>query len=384
LSGGAVDLSPVYSVSGGTAGYTISGTILSYTNFGRVTIAILLSGENYSNSILRGADISINRATLSLTASGAPLLLSTYSALNKTVDLTQISLSGGAVDLTPVYSVSGSTGGYSISGSILTYQNRGRFPIAVSISGGVNYTNNVKIGIDISVNQAELLDLSISGEPRISTYTLSNKKVDLKSVLTLSGGAPDVSAVYTVSGGTGLVFSISGSILTYVNVGNYPIIVSMSGGTNYSNNKFVKTDISVNQARQADLTISGIPGLSTYTASNKTVNLPSKISLSGGAADLSASVRYSIVNDSGLNYSISGTTLTYQNVGKYPVIVSISGGTNYFNDVSAATDISVNRASLLPLSISGTPNTKTYTFANKIIDLTTVFTLSGGDRKSVV
>jgi hypothetical protein len=377
LSGGAVDLSPVYSVSGGTAGYTISGTILSYTNFGRVTIAILLSGENYSNSILRGADISINRATLSLTASGAPLLLSTYSALNKTVDLTQISLSGGAVDLTPVYSVSGGTG-YSISGSILTYQNRGRFPIAVSISGGVNYTNNVKIGIDISVNQAELLDLSISGEPRISTYTLSNKKVDLTSVLTLSGGAPDISAVYTISGGTGLVFSISGSILTYVNAGLYPIIVSMSGGTNYSNNKFVKTDISVNQARQDDLTISGIPGLSTYTLSNKTVNLPSKISLSGGAADLSPI--YTAASSTDFTYSISGTTLYYQNAGSYPVIVSISGGTNYFNDVSAVTDISVNRSSLLPLSISGTPNTKTYTFENKVIDLTTVFTLNGGAK----
>jgi hypothetical protein len=377
LSGGAVDLLPVYSVSGGTAGYTISGTILSYTNFGRVTIAISLSGGiNYSNSILRGADISINKATISLTASGAPLLLSTYSALNKTVDLTQISLSGGAVDLTPVYSVSGSTGGYSISGSILTYQNRGRFPIAVSISGGVNYTNNVKIGIDISVNQSELLDLSISGEPRISTYTPSNKTVDLSSVLTLSGGAPDISAVYTISGGTGLVFSISGSILTYVNAGLYPIIVSMSGGTNYSNNKFVKTDISVNQATQADLTISGIPGLSTYTLSNKTVNLPSKISLSGGAADLSPIYTASSTTD--FTYSISGTTLTYQNAGSYPVIVSISGGTNYFNDVSAATDISVNRSSLLPLSISGTPNPKTYSYPLKVIDLTTVFTLSGG------
>jgi uncharacterized protein YjbI with pentapeptide repeats len=370
---------PVYSVSGGTAGYTISGTILSYTNFGRVTIAISLSGGiNYSNSILRGADISINRATLSLTASGAPLLLSTYSALNKTVDLTQISLSGGAVDLSPVYSVSGSTGGYSISGSILTYQNRGRFPIAVSISGGVNYTNNVKIGIDISVNQAELLDLSVSGDPVISTYTLSNKTVDLTSVLTLSGGAPDISAVYTVSGGTGLVFSISGSILTYVNVGNYPIIVSMSGGTNYSNNKFVMTDISVNQARQDDLTISGIPGLSTYTLSNKTVNLPSKISLSGGAADLSPI--YTAASSTDFTYSVSGTTLTYQNAGSYPVIVSISGGTNYWNDVSAATDISVNQSSLLPLSISGTPTTKTYTFENKVIDLTTVFTLSGGAK----
>jgi len=379
LSGGAADVSPVYSVSGSAGGYTISGTTLYYTNAGKFPIKISISGGKNYNDVQVGTDISINKATLSLTASGAPLLLSTYSALNKTVDLTQISLSGGAADISPVYSVSGGTGGYSISGSILTYQNRGKFPIAVSMSGS-NYTNTVKVGIDISVNQAELLDLSISGDPVISTYTLSNKTVDLKTVLTLSGGAPDISAVYTISGGTGLVFSISGSTLTYVNAGLYPIIVSMSGGTNYSNDKFVKTDISVNQATQADLTISGIPGLSTYTLSNKTVNLPSKISLSGGAADLSASVRYSIVSDSGLNYSISGTTLYYQNAGSYPVIVSISGGTNYWNDVSAATDISVNRSSLLPLSISGTPNPKTYTFGNKVIDLTTVFTLSGGAK----
>jgi hypothetical protein len=384
LSGGAQDISAVYSISGDKE-FSISGSTLYYKDVGTYPIIVSMSGgKNYRNDVFVKTDISVNQSTLlDLSISGEPRITE-YNLLNKSVDLTSVlTLSGGAQDISAVYTISGETGlVFSISGSTLYYQDVGLYPIVVSMSGGKNYSNNVQVKTDISVNQSVLLDLSISGEPTPSEYNLLNKSVDLTRVLTLSGGAQDISAVYTISGDK--EFSISGSTLYYKDVGLYPIIVSMSGGKNYSNNVQVKTDISVNQSTLLDLTISGAPGISTYTLFNKTVDLRSVLNLSGGAQDISAV--YTISGGTGLEFSISGSTLYYNDVGSYPIIVSMSGGKNYSNDVSVKTDISVNQAVQPPISVSGKPEPRTYTLSNKKVDLTTVLTLSGGapDLRSTV
>jgi hypothetical protein len=371
LSGGAADLTPIYTVSSTTDfTYSISGTYLAYETVGTYPLIVSMSkGKNYLNDVQVETEIEITKPRLpDLFVVGTPEPV-TYNLFSKTVDLLSIvTLSGGAEDVTAIYSVSGADEGlgYTISGTIFTYTNAGQFPIVVSMLRGMNYSNDVFAYTDISINKAVQAELSISGEPRVSVYNLFLKTVDLTQVLTLSGGAQDISAVYTISGETGLEFSISGTILYYNDVGTYPIIVSSTGGTNYSNDTFVKTDIRVIQSVLLDLSISGEPRPSEYNLLNKSVDLTRVLTLSGGAQDISAV--YTISGGTDLIFSISGSTLYYQDVGLYPIIVSMSGGKNYSNDVFVKTDISVNQSILLDLSISGEPRVSEYNLLNKTVD----------------
>ncbi len=282
---------------------SISGNVVSFLNFGNCGVVANQAGNNaYSAAPPVGQIIVVNNPTPQTIQFAAPA----SQASGTTVPLSATASSGLSVSFT-----SSTTGVCTISGTTATLLAAGTCTIVASQSGNNFYGAATPVTRSFTVTAA--------GAPKSQTITFN----PIPSQVV--GGALTVSA--TASSGLAVTFSIvqngncsiSGSAVTFLNVGNCGVIANQAGNSAYAAAPAVGQIIVVNNP--------GAPSAQTITFNP----IPSQAV--GGSLTLSATassglpVSFVIVPNG--NCSIAGKVVSFLNVGNCGVIATQSGNNAY-------------------------------------------------------
>jgi hypothetical protein len=282
---------------------SISGNVVSFLNFGNCGVVASQAGNSaYSAAPVVGQIIVVNNPTPQTIQFSAPA----SQAAGTTVALSATASSGLSVSFT-----SSTTSVCTISGATATLLVAGTCTIVASQSG-----NNV-YGAATPVTRS--FTVTAASAPKSQTITFN----PIPSQVV--GGAFTVSA--TSSSGLPVTFSIvqngncsiSGSVVTFLNVGNCGVIANQAGNSAYAAAPAVGQIIVVNSPIAP-------------TAQTITFNpIPSQVL--GGTLTVSATassglpVSFVIVPNG--NCSISGKVVTFLNVGDCGVVATQSGNATY-------------------------------------------------------
>ena len=232
-------------------------------------------------------------------------------------------------------------GNCSVSGDVVTFLNTGNCGVLANQPGNNVYSAAPQVGQIIVVNSA-------SSTPTAQTITFG--AIAAQHV----GGTLTLSA--TASSGLAVTFSIvqngncsiSGNVVTFLNVGNCGVIANQVGNSTYSAAPSVGQIIVVNAA------VSSTPAAQTITfGAIAAQHVGGTLTLSATASS-GLAVSYTIVQNG--NCNISGNVVTFLNVGNCGVIASQAGNSAYSAAPSVGQIIVVNAA------VSSTPAAQTITF----------------------
>jgi Secretion system C-terminal sorting domain len=276
-----------YSVTNGTGRATISGSTLSLTGAGTVTIdAYIMSAPNYNPGSV-SQTFTINKANPLLAITSFP-----SGALGSSINLT--TNTGGSTGVI-TYSVTNGTGSATLSGSTLSLTSVGMVTVTASVSSD----NNYNVG---SVTQSITITL-IKANQTIAFGALPSKlTTDLPFTLTASSNAA--------------VATISGNILTIVGGGSATITASQPGNAAYNAATTVSQALTVNKVNQAitfNPISSACTGVSRSLSATSTSGLPITFTSSNTAIA-----------------TISGSTLTSVSAGAVTITAS-QGGSQIYN-----------------------------------------------------
>ena len=208
-----------YTATGLVNGDTLSGSLATtagqYANVGSYAITGSFSASNNYALSYVGADLSVNRRAITVTAD---TLSKTYGDANPALTYTV----GGA----------GLVNGDTLSGSLSTmagqYSNVGSYAITGSFSASNNYALTY-VGANLSVNQRAL---TVTAEAKTKTYGDANPTLTYAATGLLNGD--------TLSG------SLSTTAGQYSDVGAYAITQGLLANANYTIS-YMGSDLTVNQ-----------------------------------------------------------------------------------------------------------------------------------------
>jgi hypothetical protein len=275
---------------------TVSGNAATFLASGTCTITASQAGNgSYAAATPVSQSFTVNASALK----GQTITFGTIAA--QTVG-TPLTLSASASSGLGVSYASSTTSICTVSGSTATFLAGGTCTITASQAGNSSYTAATPVTQSFSVNAA--------------SQTITFNAIPAQAV----GGTVTVSA--SASSGLPVTFtlvpngncSISGSVVTLLNVGNCGVIANQGGNSSYAAAPAVGQIIVVKGAQT--ITFNAIPA--------QTVG--SKVTVSATASS-GLAVSFTLVPNG--NCSISGNVVTMLNSGNCGVIASQAGNNNY-------------------------------------------------------
>jgi hypothetical protein len=222
----------------------------------------------------------------------------------QTVDST-LTVSASASSGLPVSFIVVQNGNCSISGSVVTFLNVGNCGVIAIQNGNASYNAAPEVGQIIVVNTPTAQTISFGSIPQQhvgGTLTVS---------ATASSGLPVTFTV--VQNGN---CSVSGNVVTFLNVGNCGVIANQAGNNVYAAAPQVGQIVVVNNPVSQTITFGSLP--------NEKVG--SQLTVSATASS-GLPVSFTVVQNG--NCSISGNVVTFLNVGNCGVIASQAGNNIY-------------------------------------------------------
>ena len=354
----------------------------SYVNIGTYTIRANKHGKRNYYDLQHEDDTVITRAPQSLLFYDNSI--NTFTPSNPTIVLSSLKTAEEPnCDGIISYDISQAIGipiGYSVQNSLITdsthifaYDYVGLYTIIATKDGSTNYFD-ISATFDISINKAQqsvVQDLSLV-RPFETTRTYDPIQKDIS--FSIDGGwdvLGDLSCIvqyrhptdsnqdftYPRNSQNNLIQidqSNDDISFSFVNAGEYEIIVTRDGSHNFFDTSFTETvviDPSEQTIQYKDLS-------STYVYVNNDGNTISGIDLSALGITYKnpycdGNITYEIINftvHAPTGYIVSDSliddpthTFSYQYIGKYTIKASIDGSTN-FTDASDTFDVSINKA----------------------------------------
>jgi hypothetical protein len=205
----------------------------------------------------------------------------------------------------PVSYIAVQNGNCSVSGSVVTFLNAGACGIIAIQNGNASYHAAPEVGQVILVNNPISQTITFGSIPQQhvgGTLTVS---------ATASSGLPVAFTV--VQNGN---CSVSGNVVTFLNVGNCGVIANQAGNSTYAAAPSVGQIVVVNNPVAQTITFGSLP--SEHVGSQLTVS---------ATASSGLPVTFSVVPNG--NCSVSGSVVTFLNVGNCGVLANQPGNNIY-------------------------------------------------------
>jgi hypothetical protein len=309
----------------GTAGCSITSGVLNASSPGACTVtATRASSTNYLVASSAATTVTISKATQSVVS-----LTSTSGTYNTNILL---AASGGTGTGDFSYSVTDSgTAGCSVAmGPSLTSSGAGTCTVTATRAGDDNYEPQASVATTVSFAKDTQNALSIS-----------DVSGDLNTGITLgtSGGSGTGSVSYSVSSGSGNC-SITSGVANARTAGTCSLTAIKAADSNYLQNQVTST-LTFIKATQSALQITSTTG---------TYGTPVDLTISGGSG--TGSLSYSVSETGSASCSETGSLLSFTSVGTCKVIATRDGDSVFNARSSAATTITISRATQTALSVS--------------------------------
>jgi hypothetical protein len=289
---------------------TVSGTAATFIAIGTCTIVASQGGNGVYSAAANVAQ--------SFTVNGEPQTIS-FGAIPSQAVGTSFTLSASASSGLPVsYSVV-PNGNCSVSGNVVTLLNTGNCGVVASQSGNRVYAAAATVGqIIVVTNQ--------TAQAQTITF-LAIPAQTVGGTVTLSATASSGLAV-TFASTTSSVCTVSGMTASLVGTGTCTIVASQNGSSTYAAAANVTQSFSVNVQTQT-ITFNPIPAQTLGTTLTVSATASSGLPVS-----------FTVVPNG--NCSISGSGVTFLNVGNCGVIASQAGNSTFAAAASVGQIIVVN------------------------------------------
>ena len=336
----------------GTAGCSITSGVLNATSPGTCTvIATRASSTNYLVASSVATTVNISKIT-----QAAVTLTSTSGTFNTNILL---AASGGTGSGDFSYSVTdaGSAGCSLAMGPSLSPSGAGTCTVTATRAGGDNYESQSSVATTVTF-----------AKDTQNALTLRDNSGDLDTGITLStsGGSGTGSVTYTVTSGSASC-SITSGVANARNAGTCSLTATKATDSNYLQ-KQVTSTLTFVKATQTALQITSTTG---------TYGTPIELTISGGSG--TGSVSYAVSDTGSASCSETGSLLSFTSVGTCKVIATRDADSIFNARSSAATTITISRATQTALSVSIT----TGDLVTGIIVATTGGSGSGATTSSV-
>ena len=311
----------------GTAGCSITSGVLNATSPGTCTVtATRALSTNYlvANSV--ATTVNISKAL-----QAAVTLTSTSGTFNTNVSLTA---SGGSG--TGGYSYSVSDAGTAVCSIVSTTS-------LTSSGAGTCTVTATRAGDDDYESQSSVATLVTFAKDTQSALSITDVSGDLNTGITLStsGGSGTGSVTYTATSGSASC-SITSGVANARNAGTCSLTATKGTDSNYLQ-KQVTSTLTFVKATQTALQI---------TSTSGTYGTPIELTISGGSG--TGSVSYSVSDAGSASCSETGSLLSFTAVGTCKVIATRNADSVFNARSSAATTITISRATQTPLAVSTT------------------------------
>lgn len=332
---------------------TVSGNVVTFTNTGNCGVIANQPGNGtYGAAPTVGQVIQVNNGPSGQTISFPAIATQTVGA--------PLVLAATASSALPVSFTSSTTSICTVSGTTATFLAPGQCTVTASQAGSASYNAATPVSQSFSV---------ISGQ---QSQTITFNPIPAQTV----GSSLTVSA--TATSGLAVTFSvvpngncsISGAVVTFLNVGNCGVIANQAGNSSYSAAPAVGQVIVVNNLSPQTITFNGIAaqkvgtpaGLSATATSGLPVSFASTTAsvctVSGSTASFSASGTCTIVASQAGNSSYAAATPVTQS---FTVSATVQSQTITFNAIAAqpvggTLTVSASASSGLPVSFLVVPN----------------------------
>lgn len=325
-------------------GYTLPGgeyavkVWLETTNNGLTYVKNAAEGQGIATGT---AIVKLTPSNLSFTGLNSNFTYTYDDDLSFTVGITGNNLGTGAI----TYSSSdNNVATVNSSSGQVTINKVGTFRITANIAADDTH-NAVSVQSDtITVNKANQAALSISGLN--SSYTMGTTGIKV----TVSGGTGNGAISYLSSNNSVAQVDSIGNV-TLVGDGTFTITVTKAGGDNYNDISKTSNTISVNNANQAPLTLSGLNSSYDFGAAGI------KVSVSGGSG--SGSISYESSNNDVASIDNSGN-ITIKKVGTFTITVTKAGDNTYNPQSTTSELITVNPISAENIQVTVEQSTYIY------------------------
>jgi hypothetical protein len=309
----------------GTAGCSITSGVLNATSPGACTVtATRASSTNYL--VANSATTTVN---ISKASQAAVTLTSTSGTFNTNISL---AASGGTGTGGYSYSVSdvGAANCSIVSTTSLTSSGAGSCTVTATRAGDDDYEPQSSVATTVTFAKDTQNALSIS-----------DVSGDLNTGITLgtSGGSGTGSVSYTVTSGSASC-SITSGVANARNAGTCSLTATKASDSNYLQKQITST-LTFVKATQTALQI---------TSTSGTFGNPIELTISGGSG--SGSLSYSVSDTGSASCSETGSLLSFTSVGTCKVIATRDGDSVFNARSSAATTITISRATQTALAVS--------------------------------
>lgn len=300
-----------YTVASGGGTATLSGSTLSLTGAGTVTVTATVAPAANYNPATATQTVTINKANpvVSITSPA----IGTYGA---TLSLT--ASTGGSTGAVTYTTVNG-TGSASVVGNILQLLGAGTVTVTATVAADANY-NSATATQTITISKASPV-VSITS-PAVGTYGTSIN-------MTASTGGSTGAVTYTTVNGTGSA-AVTGNILQLLGAGTVTVTAAVAADANYNSATSTPQTVTINKASSTIIITSAAAG--TYGSS---------INLTANASGSSGAVAYTVANGTGAA-TVSGNTLSLTGAGTVTVIATLAADANY-NSATATQSITIGK-----------------------------------------
>jgi hypothetical protein len=334
LSASASSGAAVSFASSTTSVCTVSGTTATFVASGTCTITASQAGTStYAAAPTVSQSFTVNAAALK----SQTITFNTIPAQTVGTPLTLSATAGSGAAVT---FASSTTGVCTVSGNTATFVASGTCTITASQAGTSTYAAAPNVSQSFTVN----------GEPQTITFNAIPSQV-VGGTLTVSATASSnlpITYVIVPNGNC----SISGAVVTFLNVGNCGVIATQPGNSVYAAAAAVGQVIVVNQA--PTLTAQTI----TFgTIATQTVGTPLTLT-----ATASSGLAVSYASSTTSICTVSGSTATFVAAGTCTITASQAGNSTYAAATSVSQSFTVKAA---PATVSLTSAANVYgIFAN--------------------
>jgi hypothetical protein len=309
----------------GTAGCSITSGVLNASSPGACTVtATRALSTNYLVASSAATTVTISKATQSVV-----LLTSTSGTYNTNILL---AASGGTGTGDFSYSVTdaGTAICSIVSTTSLTSTGAGSCMVTATRAGDDNYEPQSSVATTVTFAKDTQNALSIS-----------DVSGDLNTGITLgtSGGSGTGTVAYTFTSGSANC-SVTSGVVNARFAGTCSLTAIKAADSNYLQNQVTST-LTFVKATQTALQI---------TSTSGTYGTPVDLTISGGSG--SGSLSYSVSDTGSASCSETGSLLSFTSVGTCKVIATRDADSVFNARSSAATTITISRATQTPLAVS--------------------------------
>ncbi|MFT7616024.1 MAG: hypothetical protein ACI8Y7_000852, partial [Candidatus Woesearchaeota archaeon] len=304
----------------GTAGCSVLGTNLSYSNAGTCTVnATKAADGNYSVASSVAQTFTVNLGTQDTLVTTAQTV--TFPALFTTLATTG---GNGTGVVTFVVTDTGSSG-CSVLGTNLSYSNAGTCTVNATKAADYNYSE--------ASSAAQTFTVNLGTQDTLVTTAQTVTFPALFTTLLTTGGNGTGAVTFTVTDAGSSGCSVLGTNLSYSNAGTCTVTATKAADGNYS----------VASSAAQTFTVSNLTAQDTLVTTAQTVTSPAlftALATTGGNGTGAVTFTVSDVGSSGC--SVLGTNLSYSSAGTCTLTATKAADANYSEASSAAQTFTVN------------------------------------------